>query len=62
MAVPKSKITSMKRGHRRSADALKQPSYVVDKKSGEYHRPHHINLKTGEYKGEQIIEGNEDLY
>ena len=56
MAVPKSKVTRMKRGFRRSADALKAPVYVEDKKSGELHRPHHINLATGEYNGRKVLE------
>lgn len=56
MAVPKRKVTSMKRGHRRSADALKNPVYVEDKDSGELRRPHHIDLKTGMYRGRQILE------
>lgn len=56
MAVPKSKITRMKRGFRRSTDALKAPVYVEDKKSGEMHRPHHINPVTGMYNGRQILE------
>jgi large subunit ribosomal protein L32 len=40
---------------RRSADALKQPSYVEDKDSGELRRPHHIDMKTGTYRGRQIL-------
>ena len=56
MAVPKSKITRSKRGHRRSTDALKNPTYVEDKNSGELRRPHHIDLKTGMYRGRQVIE------
>lgn len=63
MAVPKSKITRMKRGFRRSTDALKSPVYVEDKKSGEMYRPHHINLATGEYNGRQVLkprDGAED--
>lgn len=56
MAVPKRKVTGMKRGHRRSADALKTPSYVEDKDSGELRRPHHIDLKTGMYRGRQVLE------
>lgn len=56
MAVPKSKVTRMKRGHRRSADALKQPTYVEDKDTGELRRPHHIDLKTGIYRGRQVID------
>jgi len=60
MAVPKSKVTRMKRGHRRSADALKQPSYVEDKDTGELRRPHHIDLKTGMYRGRQVIEPKDE--
>ena len=55
MAVPKRKTSPMKRGFRRSADALKAPTYVEDKDSGELRRPHHIDLKTGMYKGRQVI-------
>ncbi|RAH98161.1 50S ribosomal protein L32 [Acuticoccus sediminis] len=55
MAVPKRKTTRMKRGFRRSADALKAPSYIEDKDSGELRRPHHIDLKTGRYRGRQIL-------
>ncbi len=36
MAVPKRKVSRMKRGFRRSADALKQPTYIEDKDSGEF--------------------------
>lgn len=59
MAVPKRKVTRMKRGHRRSADALAKPAYVEDKDSGELRRPHHIDLKTGKYRGRQVLEGEE---
>ncbi|MCB1440604.1 MAG: 50S ribosomal protein L32 [Nitratireductor sp.] len=60
MAVPKRKVTPSKRGMRRSADALKQPAYVEDKDSGELRRPHHIDLKTGMYRGRQILEPKEN--
>jgi large subunit ribosomal protein L32 len=40
---------------RRSADALKASSYVEDKDSGELRRPHHIDLKTGMYRGRQVL-------
>jgi large subunit ribosomal protein L32 len=56
MAVPKRKTSPMKRGFRRSADALAVPSYVEDKDSGELRRPHHVDLKTGMYNGRQILE------
>jgi large subunit ribosomal protein L32 len=56
MAVPKRKTTPMKRGFRRSADALKAAAYVEDKDSGELRRPHHVDLKSGMYRGRQILE------
>lgn len=56
MAVPKRKTSPMKRGFRRSADAIQAPTYVEDKESGERRRPHHIDLKTGKYRGRQILE------
>lgn len=56
MAVPKRKVSRMKRGHRRSADALVAPTYIEDKESGELRRPHHIDLKSGKYRGRQVLE------
>lgn len=61
MAVPKSKITRSRRGHRRSTDALVAPTYIEDKDSGELRRPHHIDLKTGKYRGRQILEAKEEF-
>ena len=55
MAVPKRKVSPMKRGFRRSADALQAPTYVEDKDSGELRRPHHVDLKTGMYRGRQVL-------
>ncbi|KKB07696.1 MULTISPECIES: 50S ribosomal protein L32 [Devosia] len=55
MAVPKRKTSPMKRGFRRSADAIANPTYVEDKDSGELRRPHHVDLKTGMYRGRQIL-------
>ncbi|QBK29251.1 MAG: 50S ribosomal protein L32 [Roseitalea porphyridii] len=60
MAVPKRKVTRSRRGMRRSTDALKNPSYVEDKASGELRRPHHIDLKTGMYRGRQVLAPKED--
>jgi large subunit ribosomal protein L32 len=45
----------MKRGNRRSNHALEQPSYVEDKESGELRRPHHIDLKSGKYRGREVL-------
>ncbi|CAM5763736.1 50S ribosomal protein L32 [Bosea minatitlanensis] len=55
MAVPKKKTSPSKRGMRRSADALKQPAYIEDKNSGELRRPHHVDLKSGMYRGRQVL-------
>jgi large subunit ribosomal protein L32 len=61
MAVPKKRVSRMKRGFRRSANALKAPTYIEDKESGERRRPHHIDLKTGKYRGRQILEPKADV-
>ncbi|WP_208435635.1 50S ribosomal protein L32 [Bartonella phoceensis] len=55
MAVPKRKTSPAKRGMRRSTHALKAPTYVEDRNSGELRRPHHIDLKTGMYCGRQVL-------
>ena len=61
MAVPKKKVSRMKRGFRRSADALTAPTYTVDKASGELRRPHHIDLKSGKYRDMQVLEPKNDV-
>jgi large subunit ribosomal protein L32 len=61
VAVPKRKTSPSRRGMRRSADALKRPSYVEDKDSGELRRPHHIDLKTGMYKGRQVLKARSEV-
>ena len=60
MAVPKRKTSPSRRGMRRSADALAQPTYVEDKDSGELRRPHHIDLKTGMYRGRQVLKSKKE--
>jgi large subunit ribosomal protein L32 len=40
---------------RRAHHALGPNSYVEDKDTGELKRPHHIDLKTGMYKGRQVL-------
>jgi large subunit ribosomal protein L32 len=60
MAVPKRKTSPSKRGMRRSADALKQPTYIEDKNSGELRRPHHVDLKSGMYRGRQVLKAKSE--
>jgi len=45
---------------RRSHHALEANAYVEDKDTGELRRPHHIDLKTGMYRGRQILTPKED--
>ena len=44
---------------RRSHHALGANSFVEDKDSGELRRPHHVDLKTGMYKGRQVLKKKE---
>jgi large subunit ribosomal protein L32 len=59
MAVPKRKTTPARRGMRRSHDKLKANAYVEDADSGELRRPHHVDLKSGKYRGKQILKPKE---
>ena len=56
MAVPKRKTTKSKRNMRRAHDALSVENWVEDSNTGEAVRRHHVDLKTGMYKGRQVIE------
>ncbi|MGB0262427.1 MAG: 50S ribosomal protein L32 [Henriciella sp.] len=60
MAVPKRKTTPSKRGMRRAHDRLASNTFIEDAESGELRRPHHIDLKTGVYRGRQILEPQDD--
>ncbi len=60
MAVPKRKVTPSKRGMRRAHDGISTTAYIEDKNSGELRRPHHIDLKTGKYRGRQVLEPQDD--
>ncbi|MEQ8433961.1 MAG: 50S ribosomal protein L32 [Oceanicaulis sp.] len=60
MAVPKRKTTPSKRNMRRAHDSIRTTAYVEDKDTGELRRPHHVDLKTGMYRGKQILNVEED--
>lgn len=60
MAVPKRKTSPSRRGMRRAHDAVKPATYVEDSKTGELRRPHHVDLKTGKYRGKQILKPTEE--
>lgn len=61
MAVPKQKKSKSRRNMRRSHDAISAQAYREDKQTGEYGRPHHVDLKTGMYRGRQILNVSNDL-
>jgi len=56
MAVPKRKTSKSKRDKRRSHHRIKSVNIIEDKKSGEFRLPHHVDLKTGFYKGRQVFD------
>lgn len=60
MAVPKKKTSRRRRGNRRSHDALQLPGLSVDKQTKSVHRPHHVDLKTGYYRGKQVLFQEDD--
>jgi large subunit ribosomal protein L32 len=35
-------------------------AYIEDKDSGELRRPHHVDLKSGMYRGKQILTPKDD--
>jgi len=59
MAVPKRKTTPSKRNMRRSHDSLTATNWVEDTHTGEAKRRHHIDLKTGMYKGRQVVDARD---
>ena len=59
MAVPKRKTTPSRRGMRRAHDRIQSDAYVESPETGELHRPHHIDLKTGMYRGRQDLKVKE---
>ena len=59
MAVPKRKTSKSKRNMRRSHHRILSANIIEDKKSGEYRLSHHIDMKTGMYKGRQVLDPKE---
>ena len=59
MAVPIRKTTISRSGKRRSHIKFSRKNIIEDKKSGEYRLSHHLDLKTGMYKGRQVLDPKE---
>ena len=56
MALPTRKTTNSTSRKRRSHIKISPKNIIEDKKSGEYRLSHHIDLKTGTYKGRQVLD------
>ena len=60
MAVPKRKQSPSRTGMRRSQTMkISTKNIIEDKKSGEYRLPHHLDFKTGMYRGRQVLDPKE---
>ena len=60
MAVPRKKMTKSRIGMRRSGQKMQTVTFVEDKTSDELRRPHHIDLKSGTYRGRQVLSAKTD--
>ena len=59
MAVPRKKVSRMKRGMRRSHDHLSTPAIAVEPTSGETHLRHHVS-PTGFYRGKKVVKSKDE--
>jgi large subunit ribosomal protein L32 len=59
MPNPKRRHSHSRTRTRRAHDAIETPQYMIDKDSGEPTQPHRVNLKTGMFKGRQVIKVRE---
>lgn len=55
MAVPKRKVSKMKRRQRQASHKKALPAISVDKQSGGLHIPHRVCPETGMYRGRQVL-------
>ena len=60
MAVPQNRVTRSRRNNRRSHDSLSGANPQECSNCGELKRPHHIDLKSGRYRGRQVLKAKED--
>jgi large subunit ribosomal protein L32 len=58
--LPKRKVSRSRRNRRRAHDALTLAHLVVCESCGEYHQAHRVCAKCGTYKGETVIEVDND--
>lgn len=60
MAVPKRRVCHSRKKLRQSHQALAVPAMSMDSKSKSIHRPHHVDLRTGLYRGKQVLFKEDD--
>lgn len=60
MAVPKRRTSHSRKKLRQSHDALSAPALAIDKKTKSVHRPHQVDLRTGMYRGKQVLFREDD--
>jgi len=56
MAVPKKKISTSRRGMRRSHDTLPASVYQECSNCGELKQPHHVCAECGHYKDREVTD------
>lgn len=61
MAVPKRRVCHARKKLRtQHINRLRPPTLVVDRQTKSVHRPHHIDLRTGRYRGQQVLYREEE--
>jgi large subunit ribosomal protein L32 len=55
MANPKRKQSKRRSANRRAANAFEAPQFSKDPSDGSLYRRHHVNPKTGMYRGRQVL-------
>lgn len=59
-AVPRRKVSSRRRGNRRSHNAMKAPHLILCPECGNPTLPHAVCRSCGVYKGMQVFEVEEE--
>jgi large subunit ribosomal protein L32 len=59
MAVPKKKISTSRRGMRRSHDSLTSSVHEECSNCGELKQPHHVCASCGHYKDREVTEASD---
>jgi large subunit ribosomal protein L32 len=60
MPHPKRKLSRTRRDKRRGHHKVTPSPYYIDPQTGEATQFHRVNLKSGYYRGRQVIEGSEE--